>query len=209
MTYQHWQHSESALLRAAAKIYAQRTALSALSPLVLMSDPAVHSDVCGAARRAPKGCAVIYRHFGAQDRMHIARRLRQITFARQQQFLIGNDPAMCSAVGADGVHFTRSASLVASALWRRRCPDWLITAAGIKGDYLGYTGDISVLDAIFISSVFGSSSKSAGVPIGAARVHKIARALDVPVAALGGITDITAGALTGTDVSSLAGRFVF
>lgn len=179
-----------------------------------MSSPDVHEDICSTARRAPRGCAVIYRHFGAQAREETARRLRQITFARGQQFLIGNDPQLCIDAGADGVHFTRSADLGGANLWRGRCPEWLITAAGLKGgdperDYLGYSGDLSVIDGLLVSAVFPSASPSAGKPIGRAHFANICRALKVPVMALGGVSDQTAPQLIGSGAAGLAGRFVF
>jgi len=55
-----------------------------------------------------------------------------VTFKRQQQFLIGDDPQLAIEVGADGVHFRRDANVSAPTLWRQRCPDWLISMAGIN-----------------------------------------------------------------------------
>jgi thiamine-phosphate pyrophosphorylase len=184
-----------------------------------MTSPDVHSDICAAAQGAPLGCAIIYRHFGAADRRQTAHRLRQITFARGQQFLIGNDPELCKAAGADGVHFTRSADLRGPSLWRGRCPDWLITAAGLKGEnpkgkyskegYLAYSGDLSVVDGLFVSSVFHSASPSAGKAIGPERFAEICRALNAPVIALGGVNAVSAPQLLSSGAAGLAGRFVF
>jgi len=139
---------------------------SRLSPLVLMTDPKRMTDVVKAAKNMPRGAAIIYRHFGSAHRFVDAEALRQVTFERDQQFLIGADPELAIEVGADGVHFRRDAELDAPILWRQRCPEWLISMAGLKqGDY---NGDISVLDALFVSAVFKSRSPSAGEPIGVA-----------------------------------------
>ena len=163
----------------------------------------------------PKGAAIIYRHFGADDREGIAQELRQITFAHGQQLLIGNDPELAINCGADGVHFTRDEMLAGPTLWRGRCPDWLISMAGIKGEdgalgvegYIDYSGDLSVLDGLMVSSVFASESESAGPPIGLQSLLPITAVLGAPIYALGGVNARTAEALTGMGLSGLAGRF--
>ena len=203
---------ESAVLRLAGIIGLERGVKYRLSPLVLMTDPSVHIDVLAAAQAMPKGAAIIYRHFGAENRELTAASLRQITFTRGQQLLIGNDPELAINCGADGVHFTRDAALAAPLLWRARCPDWLISMAGIKeiggeGDYIDYGGDLSVLDGLMVSSVFASRSPSAGKPIGVKRLLSITAVLGTPIYALGGVNEQTAEALEGCGLSGIAGRF--
>ena len=207
---------ESAVLRVAGGIGVERGAKYRLSPLVLMTDPNAHEDVAAAARAMPKGAAIIYRHFGADKREAAAAELRHVTFARGQQLLIGNDPELAINCGADGVHFTRDAALIAPMLWRERCPDWLISMAGIKetdgpdmvdGDYIDYGGDLSVLDGLMVSSVFASESPSAGKPIGVKRLLSITAVLGAPIYALGGVNERTAEALEGCGLSGIAGRF--
>lgn len=172
-----------------------------------MSDPERTPDILRAAANMPKGAAIIYRHFGARDRGKIAEALRQITFARGQQLLIGNDPELAITCGADGVHFRRDPAVAEPVLWRRHCPDWIITMAGIKsGDYVSdYTGNLSVLDGLLVSSVFESDSASAGDPMGIEKLQLIAKALPVPVIALGGINSNTAPQLIGSGVAGIAG----
>ncbi len=208
---------ESAVLRTAGAIGVERGPNCRLSPLALMTDPSVHQDVLAAARSMPKGAAILYRHFGTDDRQEMAAKLRQITFARGQQLLIGNDPELAINCGADGVHFTRDAALTAPMLWRARCPDWLISMAGIKenapdgvsgeGDYIDYGGDLSVLDGLMVSPIFASDSPSAGQPIGVKRLLSIAAVLGAPIYALGGVNEMTAEALEGCGLSGVAGRF--
>ena len=209
--------NKSAVLRVAGVIGLERGPACRLSPLVMLSDPQVHKDVIAAANNMPKGAAIIYRHFGAPRRAEIAAELRQISFARGQQLLIGNDPALAIGCGADGVHFTRDAALTAPMLWRARCPDWLISMAGIKqidefstsgeGDYIDYSGDLCVLDGLMVSSVFASDSPSAGRPIGVSKLLSIAAVLGAPIYALGGVNGRTAEALDGCGLSGIAGRF--
>ena len=187
----------------ATKLLAARPIASSLSPLIFMTDPKRVPNVVDAAEQLPRGTAIIYRHFGKADKWAEAKALRQITFKRGQQLLIGDDPELAIEVGADGVHFRRDANVEAPALWRQRCPDWLISMAGIKSGE--YRGNISVLDGLLISSVFPSQSPSAGEPIGVQAFTQKARSLPVPVFALGGVNRETAAKLIGSGAAGIAG----
>lgn len=76
--------------------------------------------------------------------------------------------------------------------------------AGLKGEQ-AYTGDLSRLDGLFISSVFYSKSLSAGDPIGIEALTEICKKLSVPVFALGGVNPRTAIQLEGSGAAGLAG----
>lgn len=169
-----------------------------------MSDPERLPDIVGTTKRLPKGATVIYRHFGTDERYATAEHLRNVTFEREQQFLIGNDPELAIAVGADGVHFRRDAELTAPALWRERCPNWLITMAGVK-DGSPYLGDLTALDGLIVSSVFDSHSPSAGKAVGVTALTHICETLNVPVFALGGVKANTAPKLIGSGAAGIAG----
>jgi len=168
-----------------------------------MTDPERVPDVVITAQRLPRGATLIYRHFGSAHRFVDAEALRQVTLEREQQFLIGADPELAIEVGADGVHFRRDAKLKAPRLWRQRCPDWIISMAGIKSGE--YQDDLSVLDGLLVSSVFPSQSPSAGTPIGIESFSKLARGLAVPVFALGGVNKTTAPKLLGSGAAGIAG----
>lgn len=161
-------------------------------------------DPVKAAATLPQFGAVIYRHFGHENRTAVAEALRQITFERSQQLLIGDDPDLAIAVGADGVHFRRDPQVAAPRLWRQRCPDWIITMAGLK-DGANYRGDLSCLDGLLVSSVFDSDSPTAGVPIGVDGLSRAVERLPVPVFALGGVTAHTAPRLIGSGAAGIAG----
>ena len=168
-----------------------------------MTDPERVPDVVAAALKLPRGTAIIYRHFGSAHRFVDAEALRHVTFERGQQLLIGADPELAIEVGADGVHFRRDAKLIAPSLWRQRCPDWLISMAGIKSG--NYAGDLSVLDGLLISSVFPSQSSSAGQPMGVQNFANKVASLPVPIFALGGINKVTAPKLLGSGAAGIAG----
>ena len=203
--YTNWKYKgRDPVSNAARTLLSGRPRPSALSPFVFMTDPQRVSDPVSAARHLPAGITIIYRHFGRESCQRIAEELRQVTFQREQQLLIGHDPALAISVGADGVHFRRDEAIRAPMIWRERCPDWIISMAGLKGDQ-AYSGDLSVLDGLFISSVFYSKSPSAGDPIGAKALTNICQALPVPVFALGGIKARTAPKLSATGAAGLAG----
>jgi len=196
--YADWTKKESVLTRVAGNL--RRVGPSSrLAPLVFMTDPDRTPDPVAVAARLPKGCAVIYRHFGNPEH---AAALREITKDRGQQLLIGSDPDLAEVIKADGVHFSRDAHLGGPIESRAKHPDWIITMAGLKtGEYLA---PLDSLDALFVSSVFPSCSPSAGQPIGVLGLKERAERLPVPIIALGGVTAGTAVDLIGTSVSGLA-----
>ena len=155
----------------------------------------------------PSGSAIIYRHFGDENAENIATALRQICFDKNIQLLIGHDPALAIKIGADGVHFRRDPDAALPLLWKRRCPDWIVTMAGLKTGALktrGYRADISALDGLFISSIFKSQSPSSGEPIGPIRLGALCQELPCPVFALGGIDSDNAHELLGSGAAGLA-----
>ncbi len=189
---------------AAQKLLQNRQLPTPLSPFVFMTDPQRVLDPVAIARALPDGAAIIYRHFGKEGHRREAEQLRQVTFERNQQLLIGHDPELAIDIGADGVHFRRDSRLLAPMLWRKNCPDWIISMAGLKGKQ-DYIGDLTVLDGLLVSSVFYSKSPSAGDPIGVEALTEICSKLQVPVFALGGVSARTATQLEHSGVAGLAG----
>lgn len=166
-----------------------------------MSDSRI--DIMQAAQSLPNGCAIIYRHFGADNRASIAARLRQICFEKSHQFLIGQDVDLAFEVGADGVHFPQ-ADLEISELWKRRVPDWILTGACHDGPSLALAGRLP-LDAVTLSPVFETNSPGSGEPLGLKLFCALTAKSKTPVIALGGITAKTAPYLIGSGASGLAG----
>jgi len=203
-TYPEWDYNGSHVVaQVATKLFKARQKPSHLSPLVFMTDPERVPHIEKAIKGLPQGAAVIYRHFARPDRLSEALALRQMTFALGLQFLIGADAELAVKVGADGVHFRREATLTQPSLWRQRCPNWIISMAGLKSEH--YTGDLSVLDGLLVSSVFKSHSPSAGKPIGIDGFKAQVKAHACPVFALGGINSYTASALINSGAAGLAG----
>ena len=191
----HSPASIAAALRAAAHLPCR------LSPLVLMSDPVRCPDPVAACRKLPKRSVIIYRHFGAPDRLKIADDLRQACFEHDVQLLIGADVELARVCGADGVHLPQRQAAAARAT-RRRYPDWIISCAAHSANAVDAAQEV---DAVILSAVFPSQSPSAGAPLGVAAFAKIAKGSRVPVFALGGISQLTAPKLLGSGASGLAG----
>jgi len=206
-SYPDWIYKGSdPVAQAADKLFKARGKPCRLAPLVLMTDPERLPDPVAAVQKLPRGSAVIYRHFGHSHANKMADTLRQETFKNGQQLLIGDDPKLATQIGADGVHFKRDSRLTAATLWRQLCPDWIISMAGIK--HGKYSGDLTVLDAVLVSSVFESKSLSAGAPIGVEGFNAQVEALKgykLGVFALGGINKSTAPKLTASGAAGLAG----
>lgn len=172
-----------------------------LSPLVLLSDPRI--DILAAAQALPPGCAVIYRHFGADNRTQVAAQLRQICFEKSHQFLIGQDAELAFEVGADGVHFPQ-ADLERAEIWKARVPDWILTGACHDGPSLASAGHLP-LDAVTLSPVFETQSAGSGDPLGLKLFCSLTAKSTRPVIALGGINARTAPYLIGSGAAGLAG----
>ncbi len=192
------------LARAAAR--ARRASGRVVDPrlpsLFFVTDPVRIADPVTAARRLPRGAGVIHRHFGAADAHRVAEALAAVARARGLTVLIAADPALADAIGADGVHWPER-WLPQCLAWRRRRPDWLMTAAAHSGEALRWAAGAGV-DAALVSPALPSRSPSAGRALGVARLAAFARAGPTPVMALGGVTARTAGRLVETGVVGFA-----
>jgi thiamine-phosphate pyrophosphorylase len=176
--------------------------------LWFLTDPARTPDPAAIAERLPAGAAVVYRTFGAADRLARARQLRRLTRERGLKLLIGADWRLAAAVGADGVHLPQKSMRLAPRLRRGR-PGWLITAAAHDAAAIVAGGRLR-LDALLVSVVFDSRSPSAvGRALGPLRFAAAVRKSRIPVIALGGINDVTAKRLQSSGAAGLAGVEVF
>ena len=171
-----------------------------LPPLLFFTDPARTPDIEAAARRLPRGSAIVYRAFGAPDAEARARRLAQIAAERGLVLLIGADAGLAARVGADGVHLPER---MAACARRLRRPGWIVTTAA--HDLMAARRGLAAgADAVVVSAIFPSNSPSAGAPIGALRLARLVRAAGGPVYALGGINDKTARRLLPAGLVGLA-----
>jgi thiamine-phosphate pyrophosphorylase len=180
----------------------RKGAAKRLPRLLVFTDPARTPDVEAVAATLPAGAALVYRAFGALDAEPTARRLLKRVRARRGLLLIGADADLAARIGADGVHLPERTAGRARTLKAAR-PGWLVTAAAHSPAAVRRARAAGA-DAAVVSAVFPSRSPSAGAPIGPLRLAQIARHGGLPVYALGGVNDATAGCLRDLPLAGLA-----
>ncbi len=140
----------------------------------------------GAIQYRSKGTDAALRHRQAEA-------LARITTERGALFIVNDDPALCAAVGADGVHLGEDdgSPAVARAIIG---PERIIGVSCYNDFALAEAAVAAGADYVAFGSFFPSSVKP---DARRADVALLARAgvLDVPVVAIGGITAENAGDL--------------
>ncbi len=171
-------------------------------PLILVTDPARMPDPVACARRLARGSAIIYRAFGAADAVDVGRKLRAVARNRGLVLLVGADPGLARAIGADGVHLPERLAHHARRI-RMANPAWLITAAAHSRAALRRVAGAGA-QAVLVSPVFASASPSAGQALGPLRFAALVRTSRVPVYALGGVSGRTAARLMSSGAVGVA-----
>lgn len=144
--------------------------------LVLMTDDARLADPLAAAQALPRGSVVVVR---SRTRLEpLARALLKT----QCTVLIAGDPLLAVRLGAHGFHLPQARAGEA-AYWRARFPSMVITASAHSLRALSCRH----VDAIFLSPVFATKSHPDRAALTAVRANLMARQVDVPVYALGGV----------------------
>lgn len=169
-----------------------------LPGLLAFTDPARTPDLDVVAAGLKPGEALVYRSFGAADALAVARRLRRTTRRNRALLLIGADPGLARAAGADGVHLPERLAHKAPVL-RRNHPGWIVTVAAHSPRAARIAAD-----AVVVSAIFPSRSPSAGAPLGVLRLAQLVRRTATPVYALGGVNNKTARRLLPAGVVGIA-----
>jgi thiamine-phosphate pyrophosphorylase len=158
-----------------------------------MTDPKRTPHPERIAARLPSGWGVIFRHFGSRDRYKAGARLARACKQRRLVLLVSADPDLARAIGADGIHWPEERL---SGV-RPRSSRWIETASAHSRTAIVRAARLRA-DAVILSAVFESASKSAGKPMGALRFRNLARTAPLPVYALGGISADNAGRIGST-----------
>jgi len=192
-----FKHHPTVIRKFRAAIRMTQTHLPAvLPPLLFLTDPERTPDPVRIARRLPEGSGVIYRHFGAADRLDIAEALTRVSIDRGLRLLIAADPHLACEVNADGVHWPE-ARLLQARHWRGT---FALNTASAHSERAIHRAAQAGMDAALVSAVFPSNSPSAGPALGATRFRTRALQAPLPVYALGGIS-----AGTAARIASVAG----
>jgi thiamine-phosphate pyrophosphorylase len=116
-----------------------------------------------------------------------ARAVRAVCSAGDVLFIVNDDAELAADVGADGLHVGQS-DLAGIAVWREMRPDGLL---GVSVASVAEAHEAIALgaDHLGVGPIFATPSKDdATEPIGLAGLAAIREAVDVPLAAIGGIT---------------------
>lgn len=173
-----------------------------LPALLLLTDAGRLPDPIPAMRRLPRGAGVVLRHYEVPERTRLARQLAAICRMRDLVFLVAGDGALAAEVGADGLHLPEALAGRAR-VWRRRRPEWLITAAAHGLPALLGAGACGA-DAALLSPVFATASHPDARALGPLRFARMVRASRIPVYALGGVNRHTAPRLIDSGAVGIA-----
>lgn len=172
-----------------------------LPALWVMSDPARTPDPDRLASGLPAGSALVFRHFGADDRHETLDRLAGICRSRSVLLFVSADPDLERHDGIAGLHWPEH-RLHHFRPSRYAARPLMHTASAHSAGAVA-RAHLAGLDAVFLSPVFASQSPSAGRPLGrfaaAAHTHT-----GIPLIALGGMTQKTSPRLVGLGLSGLA-----
>lgn len=171
-------------LCAAARLAKQARASNGrtLPRALFVTDPVRTADVFSIAQRLPRGFGIVWRHFGAADRLEAGRKLARLCRRRGLVLLVSADPALAARIGAHGVHWPE-----ARLKGMRLRPAGMIeTAAAHSPRAIARAARLGV-DAAIVSPVFPSRSPNADKPLSALRFRQMARTARLPVYALGGL----------------------
>lgn len=152
-----------------------------------LTDETRTPNVLAAIENLPPGVGVIFRHYRAPDREGLAEQAARVCKDQKRIFLIGADGCLALKVGASGLHLPRWAKAAGFAV-APRDRRWLVTASAHSVAGLRRARDFGA-DAVLLSPVFVTLSRPGDRPLGIHGFARMCRMIDVPVFALGGITE--------------------
>jgi len=171
-------------------------AASSLPTLFAFTDPIRTPDPFKLVRALPAGSGLIARSFGQADLVAQWPSLIDECHRQGVLCLLSAEPELAQDLGADGVHWPEK--------WLTRFnvrrSDGLITTSAHSVNAVRRAQKLS--DAIFVSTVFSSTSPTATRAMGLFRAQAYAKRSQTPIYGLGGINTKTLPRLKG---SGLAG----
>ncbi len=170
-----------------------------------MSDPrAVFNEAVIRALPRVQGTtgAVIFRHYDAPERPRMAETMIKTTQELGHLFIVAGDPLLAAKIGADGIHLPER-QMGQLAELRVQYPQLIISAACHSREALLQSeGDGA--DCALLSPLFPTASHEDVEVLGIERFSDMIKGVEIPVIALGGITEINAAELLETDAAGLA-----
>lgn len=139
----------------------------------------------------------------ARSLLAIGRELRALTRGASALFFVNDRVDLAIALEADGVHLGPDDLPVAAA--RRIVPEGFLIGRSADDPDVARRAVAEGADYIGCGTVFRTSTKGdAGEVIGVEGLSRVARAADVPVVGIGGITEARVGELAGTGAAGVA-----
>ena len=176
-----------------------------LPALALVTDDIRLADPLPLLAHLPAGSWVILRHYAAENRAELARRLARVCRARRLTLLVAGDFDLAVAVGA-GLHLPEGLArepLARIRLWRRNHRRTPLTCAAHARPALRRAALIGATAAL-LSPVFPTLSHPGAKCLGPLAFRRLARSAGVAVYALGGVNAATIGRLTGSGAAGIA-----
>lgn len=134
----------------------------------------------------------------AAELLPLARAVREVTGERPLLLNIGAGPreaaqlAVARAIGATGVHLPGGAGPVASA--RAALGPGALVGRSVHSLAEAHAAEAEGADYVILGTIFATASKPGRAPAGLALVAEVARAVAVPVIAIGGIAETNVAA---------------
>jgi thiamine-phosphate pyrophosphorylase len=165
-----------------------------LPPVILMTDEKRVANPEVAIGHLPPGAAVIYRHYDIPDRDGLARRLRFVAAECEVLFLVAGDPELARRLEADGCHMPEALAMQLGERPYVFEGFSLLTVAAHSHAALARAHEYGA-DAALLSPVFATKSHPLKETLGATTANALARTAQLPVYALGGISEDTIATL--------------
>jgi len=155
---------------------------SRIPRLWFITDERRSSDPLTSIASLPAGSGVIFRHYGAAGREHLAKAIARLCRRRRITLLIGGDWRLAQRVRAGGLHLPEGSR--SHRRWKRGA---LLTAAAHSEKALVWADRVGA-DAVFLSPLFPTASHPGARALGTVRFsHLVRRRARTPVIALGGV----------------------
>lgn len=117
-------------------------------------------------------------------------------------FVINDNVAIAAAVGADGVHVGQT-DMGAGEARAKLGPDKII-GVSVRTVEQAVSACQNGADYLGVGAVFPTGTKTDASGVSIATLREICRAVDIPVVAIGGITEENVAALAGSGISGVA-----
>lgn len=161
-----------------------------LPRLWMMTDERQGDGLFAAIELLPRGAGIVFRHYRLplEERRRLFARVRRQASRRGLLLMLGGDPALASAWGADGSHGIAGGKASAPHLLR---------SAPVHNRVELEAAKRAGADFIFVSPVFITRSHPGAMPLGRQGFGRLASQSRMPVIALGGMNAARARSLAG------------